>query len=143
MNVKPVLLLCLALAVALPAGAAERTLELRLDESRPVRIDNLVGSVHLVPGDRQLVIRARISADRQELADEIRLVTRERRGALEVVVEYPTRVSRIAYDGEEFRRLDAAVDYEGRRVRVTTTRGERVRVDLEIEVPADGELGMR
>ncbi len=137
------LLALLSFGVVLPALAAERSLELRLDEARPVQIDNLAGSVRLVPGTGELVIHARISADRQDLADAIRLVTRERRGVLEVVTHYPAELSRIRYDGEEFRRLNAAVDYEGRRIRVSGTAGERIRVDLEIEVPEASQLAMR
>jgi DUF4097 and DUF4098 domain-containing protein YvlB len=135
--------LSLLLAAALPAAAAERSLELRLDEAGPVRIHNLAGTTRLVPGDGDLVIRASISANEQGTADEIRLVTRERGGVVEVVVEYPERISRLRYDGEEFERLDARVEYEGRKVRVMSSRGERVRVDLEIAVPADSKLGVR
>ena len=133
----------LALAAALPAGAAERALEMSLDAGQPVRVHNLVGSARLVPGAGSVVIRANITADTQETADAIRLATRERRGVLEVVVEYPSSISRIRYDGEEFRRLDARLDYEGRELRVTTTGGEGVRVDLEISVPADSAFGIR
>lgn len=137
------MLLALAAVAALPAVAAERSLELRLDAARPVQVDNLVGAVRLVPGDGELVIRASVSADSQELADEVRLVSRERRGMLEVFVEYPSGVSRIGYDGEEFRRLNATVDYMDRRIRVTTSGGERLRVDLEIEVPEQSKLALR
>lgn len=137
------LLLVLAAIVSLPAVAAERNLELRLDEARPVQVDNLVGAVHILPGAGELVIRARVSADRPELADEVRLGTRERGGALEVFVEYPAGVSRIGYDGEQFRRLNASVNYLDRKMRVTTSGGERLRVDLEIEVPEDSRLSMR
>lgn len=143
MNVRTTLILFLATFVALPAAAAERTLELRLDEARPVRIDNLVGSARLVPGDGPLVIRATVSAERQELADEIRLETRERRGVLEVVVVYPDGVSRILYEDDALRRLNVTINYEGRRTRVSTTSGERLRVDLEIEVPAESDLRLR
>lgn len=143
MRIGKILLGALALAAALPAGAAERVLEMTFDAGEPVRVHNLVGSARLVPGEGGLVIRANVSADAQETADAIRLVTRERGGVLEVVVEYPPDISRIRYDGEEFRRLDAKLDYEGRKVRVTTTGGEGVRVDLEISVPADSAFGLR
>lgn len=135
--------LSLLLAATLPAIAAERDLELRLDETAPVRIHNLAGTTRLVPGDDGLVIRARVFADEQGTADEIRLVTRERGGVVEVVVAYPERISRLRYDGDEFRRLDARVEYEGRKIRVTSSGGEHVRVDLEIAVPADSKLGVR
>ncbi|MFU8821267.1 MAG: hypothetical protein ACNA8G_06875 [Gammaproteobacteria bacterium] len=135
--------LSLLLAAALPAVAADRSLELRLDQAAPVRIHNLAGTTRLVPGDGDLVIRANVSADEPGTADEIRLVTRERGGVVEVIVEYPARISRLRYDGDEFRRLDARVEYEGRKIRVTSSGGEHVRVDLEIAVPADSKLGVR
>lgn len=143
MLVRKTLFLLVALAAAVPASAAERSLELRLDGAGPVQVENLVGAVQLVPGAGELVIRASVSSDRQALADGIRLVTRERRGVLEVVVEYPEDVSRINYDGEEFRRLDTTIEYQNRKVRVTTSGGERLRVDLEIEVPQDSKLAVR
>jgi DUF4097 and DUF4098 domain-containing protein YvlB len=131
-----------ALAVSLPA-AAETMLELRLDGTRPVQLHNLAGSARLVPGEGELLIRARVSADDPRTAGEIRLVTRERDGVLEVVVEIPSRIAHVQYDGDEFRRVDTRLDYEGRKIRVTTKGGERLRVDLEIEVPADSRLGVR
>jgi DUF4097 and DUF4098 domain-containing protein YvlB len=131
-----------ALALAAPAGAAERMLELRLDEARPVQVENLVGSVRLIPG-AEMVIRARVSAADPATAEQVRLLTTERNGALEVSVAYPAAVSRVRYEGEEFRRLDVTVEYLGRTMRVATGSGEPLRVDLEITVPADGELAVR
>jgi hypothetical protein len=139
---KGFLLSCL-LAAALPAAAAERTLELRLDGTRPVEVHNLLGAVRIVPGSDALVIRASVSAGRDEHADQVRLETRQRGGVDEVVVAYPEGLSRIRYQGEEFRRIDATVDYQGRRVRVTGSRGDPLRVDLDIEVPPGATLAMR
>jgi len=136
-------LLALSLAAMTPAGAAERVLELRLDGAQETRVHNLVGTVRVVPGSDELVIRATVSADEAEIADAVRLATRERDGVLEVVVEYPGELSRIRYDGKEFQALNARLDYQGRTLRVTRSGGERVRVDLEIEVPAGARLGLR
>jgi DUF4097 and DUF4098 domain-containing protein YvlB len=129
--------LALGMLAAVTVIAAERTLELRIDGVQPVQIHNLVGTARLVPGDGELVIRANVSAERPALADAVRLRRSENQHGVVVVVEYPEGVSRINYDGAEFRRLDTSVDYQGRRVRVTSTGGEAVRVDLEIEVPAE------
>jgi len=137
MKASRVFLLSFLLLAALPAVAAERTLELSIEEAAAIRIHNLVGATRIVPGDGPVVIRALISAERQELADGVRLRQTERRDGIQVVVEYPDSVSRVIYDGEEFRRLDAIVDYQGRRIRVTSSKGERIRVDLEVVVPAD------
>lgn len=143
MRASRIFFIALCLAAAVPAVAAERALELRLDETMPVQIHNLAGAAKLVAGDGELVIRARVSADKQEIADAVRLSTRERAGVLEVVVEYPESLSRVRYEGDEFRRLDINVEYEGRKLRVSGSRGEAVRVDLEVLVPADARLGLR
>lgn len=133
----------LALGLALPASAAERTLELRLDGAQPVEIHNLVGDVRLVPGDGELVIRARVRAESEALADQVGLRREERSGVVQVVVDYPPGVSRIRYDGQEFRRLDTRLDYQGRRIRVSHSTGEQLRADLEISVPAGSRLKLR
>jgi len=143
MRTGKIFFIALCLIAAMPAAAAERALELRLDETMPVQIHNLAGAAKLVAGDDGLVIRARVSADKQEIADAIRLSTRERGGVLEVVVEYPESLSRVRYDGDEFRRLDVNVEYQGRKLRVSGSSGEAVRVDLEVLVPADARLGLR
>lgn len=143
MNLVKTFLAVLALAMTAPALAAERVLELRLAESMPIEVYNLAGAVRLAPGDDELVIRATVSADDQALADQVRLTTVERRGVLEVVVEYPEDLSRIRYAGDEIRRLDARVEYQDRKIRLTTSGGDLVRVDLEIAVPADLRLGVR
>lgn len=133
----------LLLAVAGPALAADRTLELKVAGTEPVRIHNLVGSVRLLPGDGELVIRARVRADKPAVADAIELRRNDGRDGVEIVVEYPRNVDRVRYDGEEFRRLDVRMDYQDRKLRVTSSGGERVRVDLEILVPADRVVEVR
>ncbi len=143
MNTRKTILMVLALVVSAPALAAERTLELRLSEAVPVQVYNLVGAVRLAPGEDELVIRASVSADDQAIADAVRLTTREHRGVLEVVVEYPEDIDRIRYAGDEIRRLDARIEYQDRKIRVTTSGGDLVRVDLEIAVPADSRLDVR
>lgn len=139
----PTLIFSMALLAALPAAAAERLLELRLEGAEAVQVHNLVGTARLLPGDGALIIRARVTADQQEVADGIQLSRNDGRNGVEVVVAYPDKISRIRYDGEEFRRLDATLDYHGRKMRVTSSGGERVRVDLEILVPADRVVELR
>lgn len=136
-------MLVLALLAAGSAAAAERVLELSVAQPGAVQLHNLVGSVRIVPGDTEFEVRAVVSADRAELADAVSLRQSEGRNGLEIVVVYPERLSRINYDGPEFRRLDANLEYQGRRVRVTTSGGERIRVDLEIRLPADTRFEMR
>jgi DUF4097 and DUF4098 domain-containing protein YvlB len=135
--------LLLGILVSLPAVAVERILELRIDGSAPVQVENLVGRVRIVPGDGDLLVRATVSADRQDLADAVRMRRADGPGAVSVVIDYPEEISRIRYDGDEFQRLDASVDYQGRALRVATSRGERVRVDLEILVPSGRSLGVK
>lgn len=133
----------LALGLALPVLSAERTLEMRLDAAQAIEIHNLVGDVRLVPGDGELVIRAQVRAESEALAAQLGLSRSERNGVQQVVVDYPSGVSRIRYDGGEFRRLNTAIDYMGRRVRVSNSAGEQVRADLEITVPAGSQLKIR
>lgn len=135
--------LLLAAGLAGPAQAAERTLELQLADVDTLLVRNLAGSVRLVPGGGEFVVRATISADRQELADAIELRRSDSRGRAEVVVAIPANLSRVLYDGEEFRRLDVSMDYMGRRIRISGGSGERLRVDLEIAVPAGRSLELR
>lgn len=133
----------LGLALALPAAAAERELELRLDSTRAVELHNLAGTVRLVPGDGEFVIRARVTAESDALADEVSLQTSQRGAVREVVVAYPARLSRLRYDGEEFRRINTSITYQGRKVQLSSSQGELLRVDLEILVPADAALRVR
>jgi hypothetical protein len=133
----------LVVAGASPAAAAERVLELALGRPDAVEIRNFAGEVRLSPTDGELTVRARITADDEALAGEVRLSSSESRGVLQVVVDYPSSVSRILYDGAEFRRLNASVDYQGRTIRVSSSRGDRVRADLEITVPAGSQLKIR
>jgi DUF4097 and DUF4098 domain-containing protein YvlB len=139
MTARATIWLALALAVAMPAGAAERNLEMRLAGSKAVEIRNLIGMARLVPGREELVIRAVVQADERSLADEVRFQSSERRGAVSVIVEYPASVSSFRYDGPRSGRFESSVDYDGRKLRVSSSRGELLQVDLEIEVPA----GMR
>jgi DUF4097 and DUF4098 domain-containing protein YvlB len=133
----------LVVAGASPAAAAERVLELALGRPDAVEIRNFAGEVRLSPTDGELTVRARITADDEALAGEVRLSSSESRGVLQVVVDYPSSVSRILYDGAEFRRLNASVDYQGRTIRVSSSRGDRLRVDLDIAVPANMRLRLR
>lgn len=133
----------LALAAMQPAVAAERTLELRIDGSRQVTVQNLVGAVRIVPGGSDFVIRATVSADKESVADAVRLRSEDRRSGVEVVVEYPSDISRIRYDGAEIRRIDATLDYQGRKMRITSSGGEPVSVELEIAVPVGGRLALK
>lgn len=133
----------LALAAVQPAVAAQRTLELRIDGSQQVTVQNLVGAVRLVPGGGDFVIRATVSADKPAVADAVRLRREDGHSGVEVVVEYPSDISRIRYDGAEIRRIDASIDYQGRKIRITSSGGELVSVDLEIAVPTNGRLGLQ
>ncbi len=143
---KPAINVIAALAVALlalPAVAAERNVELSLDAVEAVELHNLAGAARIVPGSGAPVIRARIRADKAEHADAVVLRRKDHGGVAEVVVEYPSGLSRIRYDGDEFQRLDASVEYQGRRIRIGNKDGDLLRVDLEILVPENGQLEFR
>jgi DUF4097 and DUF4098 domain-containing protein YvlB len=138
-----ILALLVVTLLAMPVVAAERMIELRLEGADAVELHNLAGAARIVPGSGAPVIRARIRADKAEHADAVVLRRNDRGGVAEVVVEYPSGLSRIRYDGDEFQRLDASVEYQGRRIRVSNKDGDLVRVDLEILVSESGQLEFR
>lgn len=126
-------------AWALPAMAAERGIEATLDADIPAMIENLIGDAHLISGDGPIRITARVSADDEELAGAVRLEFDGGRRQRLVVV-YPEDVSRFRVDTNGDRGINKTVDYHGRRIDISSSRGERVRVDLEIRVPAGAAL---
>ena len=124
----------LMIACAAPALAAERRLEATLDADAPVEIENLIGDARIIPGDGPLRVTARVSADDAELADAVRLAMDEgRRQRLSVA--YPEDVRDFRVDAG-YGRFRTTASYRGRRVDISSSRGERIRVDLEIHVPA-------
>jgi DUF4097 and DUF4098 domain-containing protein YvlB len=126
-------------ACAAPAMAAERRLEATLDADTPIEIENLIGDARVIPGDGPLRVTARVSADDADLADAVRLELDEgRRQRLSVV--YPEEVSDFRVDSGGHGRLNTTVSYRGRRVDISSSRGERIRVDLEIHVPAGAAM---
>ncbi|NGP52574.1 DUF4097 family beta strand repeat-containing protein [Thioalkalivibrio sp. XN8] len=133
--------LALAALVAWPAMAAERVVELELD-APTLRVTNLAGSVRIVPGDTGL-LRATIRSADADLGDAVR-IDQERDGdTLSVTVRLPGRLDEVRYDDDQFRRLDVRLEYEGDRIRVRSNDGQRLRVDLELQLPAGALLELR
>ena len=136
-------LLALACLAALPAAAAERVLELEVDAGQLLRVSNLAGSVRIAPGGDTYRLRATVRADSDAIADAVRITRADDGGIATLTVEYPDKISTLRYEDEQFRRLDTRLEYEGRSIRVRSSDGEPLRVDLEILVPQDGRLDLR
>lgn len=134
-------MLALALLIALPATAAERAVEIELDAAA-LRVTNLAGSVRIVPGSR-LVLRASVKADSASIADGVAFEQDRDGDTASVTVRLPDGVDEVRYEDDQFRRLDVRLDYEDQRIRVRSNAGERLRVDLELEVPEGAALELR
>lgn len=134
-----VALACLA---AWPAAAAERLVELQLDATT-LQVTNLAGAVRIVPGAGGIVLRATIKADDAALAEAVRLDQQRNGNSASVTVRLPDGLDEVRYEDEQFRRLDVRLEYEGERVRVRSRDGERLRVDLELQIPAGTRLELR
>lgn len=131
----------LAMLAAWPAVAAERLVELQLDAAK-VRVTNLAGSVRIVSGDSGL-LRASIKTDDAGLGDAVRIDQSRDGDTLSLTVQLPDGVDEVRFEDEQFRRLDVRLEYEGERIRVRSNDGERLRVDLELQLPAGALLELR
>jgi hypothetical protein len=132
----------LACLAALPAAAAERVVDLEFDATT-LQVTNLAGSVRIVPGAGTIGLRATIKADDAALLEAVR-VDPERNGeTASVTVRLPDGLDEVRYEDAQFRRLDVRLEYEGERIRVRNADGERLRVDLELQIPAGTRLELR
>lgn len=134
-----VALVCLA---AWPVAAAERIVELEIDAAT-LQVTNLAGSVRIVPGADGIILRATVQADDAALAEAVRLDQKDRGDTTSVTVRLPDGLDEVRYQDEQFRRLDVRLEYEGDRIRVRGDDGERLRVDLELEIPQGTKLELR
>jgi membrane protein implicated in regulation of membrane protease activity len=135
-------MLALASLVAWPAVAAERVVELEIDAAA-LQVTNLAGSVRIVPGADAIVLRATVKADDAALAEAIRFDQEQSGDTASVSVRLPDGLDEVRYEDEQFRRLDARLEYEGDRIRVRSNDGERLRVDLELQIPQGTRLELR
>lgn len=135
-------LAALACLAALPAAAAERVVDLEFDATT-LRVTNLAGSVRIVPGAGVITLRATIKGDDAALVEALRLEPSRKGDAAQVTVELPDGLDEVRYEDAQFSRLDVRLDYEGERVRVRSGSGERLRVDLELQIPAGTRLELR
>lgn len=131
----------LAMLAAWPAMAAERVVELQLDAAK-LRVTNLAGSVRIVPGDDAL-LRARIETDDAGLGNAVRIDQSREGDTLNLTVQVPKGLDEVRFEDEQFRRLDVRLEYEGERIRVRGNGGERLRVDLELQLPEGTVLELR
>lgn len=132
----------LACLAAWPAAAAERVVELNIDADA-LQVTNLAGSARIVPGAGGIVLRATIKADDAALAEAVRLEQGRSDDVASVTVQLPGGLDEVRYEDEQFRRLDVRLEYEDRRIRVRGDEGQRLRVDLELELPEGKRLELR
>jgi hypothetical protein len=135
-------LAALALLAAWPAAAAERVVELQVDVAT-LRVTNLAGSVRIVPGAGGPRLRATIKADSDAVATGVRLENKRDGDMASVTVLLPDGLDEVRYEDEQFSRLDVRLEYEGERIRVRSSGGERLRVDLELQLPEGARLELR
>lgn len=135
----------LAATLSLPAAAeTTRVLRAEIPADAPMTIENLAGTMRIVPGTgSRVVVQATVHAGSAELADGVRL---DREGGAGLRVRYPLdRVGTIRYPDPRHRHDGwwnglsfgdgTTCDYDGRRVRVSSHHGDLLYADLEIQVP--------
>jgi hypothetical protein len=135
-------LVALACLAAWPAAAAERVVELQIDATT-LQVTNLAGSARIVPGAGGIVLRATIKAEDAALAEAIRLDQQRNGDTARISVQLPGGLDEVRFEDAQFRRLDVRLEYEGERIRVRGNEGERLRVDLELEIPQGTRLELR
>ncbi len=155
---RTVLTVLLGLAAAVPAGAAETTREIRAElpasQSNRFVIENLSGSMKVVPGKGPRVVAvATIHAESEELAQAFRFesVTTGRphgEGDMPTLrVRYPLDdASTLRRPGHRYTTLlvvpkwlscvATKVEYDGHHVAVSDHSGVLIYADVEVQVPA-------
>ena len=143
------LLAAATFATALPAAAeATRTLRVELPPG-PFAVENLAGAMTVRPGtaDRVVVV-ATVHAETEALAAGFRLETLSTAAAPTVRVRYPEGEDTIRYrtsrsnDNDSFlpglfdNSVQGSFSYDGRKMRVSGTRGRLLYASVEVEVPA-------
>jgi Putative adhesin len=143
-----VLLLGFGMALAARGAETERTLRAELSgaDLADFQVEGLAGIMRISVGavDRLTVV-ATVRAENADLADGVRLERVLNGGAAATLrVRYPASVTTVRYV-EPGRERDwpfgdvgssESYDYDGRRMRVNPGRGDRLSVDLAIQVPA-------
>jgi len=147
------LIAVLSLAALPVASAAEATRQLRVelsaDPSAAFAVENLAGTMRVIPGaGRTVVAVATVHAETEEAAALLRFEqVSDEDGRPTLRVRYPIdRYGTFRYpggDGSEIpswlRWLGAdgsRLDYDGRRVRVSSNTGILLYADVEVQVPA-------
>jgi hypothetical protein len=158
------LLLCAGTVVA-RESAEERLTHEEMPAGGAVRLENLLGSIQVMPGQAgsKLRVEARVVAEaetREEadaLADAISLVREERDGTVVIRVDYPVeqqaafRVPRSERDGlyskwvaPLVRRSSVSAEYDGQLVEVGDAKGAAaVVVHVKINLPLDLDASLK
>lgn len=146
----------LALTLGAPAAAADATKPLRaeLPASAAWGVDNLAGTMRVVPGSGpSVVVIATVHAESDEAAATLRLeqVAGEN-GEPTLRVRYPEGTTAVRYPGRDrkghessllnwFGGSNTTLDYDGRHMKISTTDGTLLYADLEVQVPARAAHG--
>ncbi len=129
------------LSIGGQATAAEVTRTVRAELSPPavgaLAVENLAGSMNVVRGDGKTVVAiATIHAESQALADAVSLEeVRGEKGTPTLRVRYPLdQEDRLRYP--DAGGGSSSVKYDGRRVKVSGSRGVLLYADVEVRLPA-------
>jgi hypothetical protein len=157
MRRSPVVLAALvALVLSTSLASAEVTKTLRAEMDAPsglYAVENLAGTMKVVPGASPNVVAvATVHAENEEMLGTVRLdEVRGKRGEPVLRVEYPLdrhktyRYPRNA-SGHSFLfggSSNSTVEYAGKKVKVSSSEGVLLWVDVEVQVPAGHEGAFR
>ncbi len=139
------------LALAAPAHSAEVTRTIRVELSRDAlarfAVENLAGTMRVAPGSGPSVVAvATVHAESADLADGMRFEqVRGKMGVPTLRVIYPLdRDDTLRYPDDEaasgligklFGGFSSTIDYDGKRVKVSSGRGVLMYADVEVQVP--------
>ncbi len=136
--------------LAAPALAAEavRTLRAEMPSDGHVTIENIAGTMKVVPGSGDTIVAvATVHAENDALADSIRFEKVSGESTLRVVyplengdtVRYPGDSGDSSLLGRLFgSSTNTTTKYAGRKVRISSGSGRLMYADIEIQVPARG-----
>jgi hypothetical protein len=120
-----------------PAGAeVTTTVKLSPDASRPFAVENLAGSMRVVPGTgSQVEVTATLHAESPALLEAMRFEpTTDEKGRPSLRVRYPESERRFRYPQGN---SNTETRYDGRRIKVTRDSGVLAYADLEVYLPKD------
>jgi Toastrack DUF4097 len=130
----PLLALASGPALAAPVEAT-RTLRGDHDVSAPFGVQNLAGRMRVVAGNEDRAeVTVTVHAESESLADAVRLQeVRDEHGVPTLRVRYPRDETQFRYPEGGSR--NSRIEYDGRRVTVSSSSGAVVWADVEVRLP--------